>query len=71
MEEQTVKNRPKPVAAYPVLMKPGDVGKVIGEKRFLGKISRRTATAGIIALIKVAGGLISWNIYVVQYSRRI
>jgi adenylate cyclase len=68
--EQSVKNLPKPVGAYRVLMKPDAIGKVIGEKRFLGRISRRTAMAVIIILVMVAGGLISWNIYLHQ-SRRI
>ena len=68
--EQTVKNIPKPIGAYRVLMKPDAVGKVIGEKRFLGRISRRTAMAAIIVLVMVAGGLVSWNIYLHQ-SRRI
>jgi adenylate cyclase len=67
--EQPVKNIPKPVGAYRVLMKPDAVGKVIGEKRFLGRISRRTAMAAIIILVVVAGGLISWNIYLHQSKR--
>ena len=67
--EQPVKNIPKPVGAYRVLMKPDAVGKVIGEKRFLGRISRRTAMAAIIVLVMVAGGLISWNIYLHQSKR--
>ena len=67
--EQSVKNIPKPVGAYRVLMKPDAVGKVIGEKRFLGRISRRTAMAAIIILVMVAGGLISWNIYLHQSKR--
>jgi TolB-like protein len=50
-------------------MKPDAVGKVIGEKRFLGRISRRTAMAAIIILVMVAGGLISWNIYLHQSKR--
>jgi len=67
--EQSVKNIPKPVAAYRVLMKPEAVGKVIGEKRFLGRYSRRTALAAIIILAIVAGGLVSWNIYLHQSKR--
>jgi adenylate cyclase len=67
--EQSVKNIPKPIGAYRVLMKPDAVGKVIGEKRFLGRISRRTAMAAIIILVMVAGGLISWNIYLHQSKR--
>ena len=64
--EQSVKNIPKPVGAYRVLMRPDAAGKVIGEKRFLGRYSRRTATAAIIILVIVAGGLIGWNIYLQQ-----
>jgi adenylate cyclase len=68
--QQPVKNIPKPVGAYRVLMKPDAAGKVIGEKRFLGRYSRRTAIAAIIILIMVVGGLVSWNIYL-QQSKRI
>jgi adenylate cyclase len=67
--EQTVKNIPKPVGAYRVLMKPDAAGKVIGEKRFLGRYSRRTAMAAIIILVIVAGGLVSWNIYLQQSKK--
>jgi adenylate cyclase len=44
-------------------------GKVIGEKRFLGRFSRRTALAAIVILVVVAGGLISWNIYLQQQKK--
>jgi adenylate cyclase len=67
--EQSVKNIPKPVGAYRVLMKPDAAGKVIGEKRFLGRISRRTALAAIITLAVVAGSLIGWNIYLQQSKK--
>ena len=67
--EQSVKNIPKPVGAYRVLMKPDAVGKVIGEKRFLGRYSRRTAMAAIIILALAAGGLVSWNIYLHRSKR--
>jgi adenylate cyclase len=67
--EQSVKNIPKPVGAYRVLMEPEAVGKVIGEKRFLGRYSRRTAMAAIIILVIVAGGLVSWNIYLQQSKK--
>ncbi len=67
--EQSVKNIPKPVGAYRVLMKPDAAGKVIGEKRFLGRFSRRTALAAIIILVVVAGGLIGWNIYLQQSKK--
>jgi len=51
-------------------MKPEAVGKVIGEKRFLGRYSRRTAMAAIVILLVVAAGLVSWNIYL-QHSKKI
>jgi adenylate cyclase len=67
--EQSVKNIPKPVGAYRVLMKPDAAGKVIGEKRFLGRYSRKTAMAAIIILVIVAVGLVSWNIYLQQSKK--
>jgi adenylate cyclase len=67
--EQSVKNIPKPVGAYRVLMKPDAAGKVIGEKRFLGRYSRKTAIAASIILIMVVGGLVSWNIYLQQSKK--
>ena len=67
--EKSVKNIPKPVGAYRVLMKPDAVGKVIGEKRFLGRISRRAALITIITLAVVAGSLIGWNIYLQQSKK--
>jgi adenylate cyclase len=67
--EQSVKNIPKPVGAYRVLMKPDAAGKVIGEKRFLGRYSRKTAMAAIIILVMIAGGLVSWNIYLQQSKK--
>ena len=67
--EQLVKNIPKPIGAYRVLMKPEAAGKVIGEKRFLGRFSRRTALAAIVTLVVIAGGLIGWNIYLQQSKK--
>jgi adenylate cyclase len=64
--EHSVKNIAEPVRAYKVLMEPDDAGKVIGEKRFLGRISSRAAVAVIIILIIVAGALVGWNIYLQQ-----
>jgi adenylate cyclase len=66
---QTVKNIPDPVRAYKVLMDPEAAGKVIGEKRFLGRISRKVAITAILALAIVAGGLISYYIYLHQAGR--
>jgi adenylate cyclase len=67
--EHSVKNISEPVRVYKVLMEPEAVGKVIGEKRFIGRISRRTAMAAIIILLMVAGGLVSWNIYLQQSKK--
>jgi adenylate cyclase len=50
-------------------MKPDAAGKVIGEKRFLGRYSRRTAMAAIVILVVIAAGLVSWNIYLQQSSK--
>ena len=67
--EQTVKNIEKPVRIYRVLVDPEAAGKVIGEKRLLGKISRRAAVSAIVILAIVAGGLIGWNIYLHQSKK--
>jgi len=67
--EHTVKNIAEPVKVYRVLTEPEAVGKVIGEKRFLGKISRRASIAAIITLIVVAGSLAGWNFYLRQSKR--
>jgi adenylate cyclase len=67
--EHRVKNIHEPVQVYRVLTEPEAAGKLIGEKRFLGRFSRRTALAAIIALVIVAGGLIGWNIYLHQSKK--
>jgi adenylate cyclase len=67
--EHSVKNISEPVRVYRVLVEPEASGKVIGEKRFLGRISRRTAIAAIMILIVVAGGLAGWNFYLHQSKR--
>jgi adenylate cyclase len=67
--EHIVKNIADPVRVYRVLMEPEAAGKVIGEKRFLGRFSRRTAMAAIIVLLMVAGGLVGWNIYLQQSKK--
>ncbi len=67
--EQSVKNIDEPVRVYRVLTEPEAVGKVIGEKRFLGRFSRRTAMAAIIILGIVAGGVVGWNIYLQQSKK--
>ncbi len=68
--EHSVKNIAEPVRVYRVLMEPEAAGKVIGETRCLGRISRKTVMAEIIGLVIVAGGLIGWNIYL-QQSKKI
>jgi adenylate cyclase len=67
--EQSVKNIPKPVGAYRVLMRPDAAGKVIGEKRFLGRFSRKAALVAIVILVVVAGALVGWNIYLQQSKK--
>jgi adenylate cyclase len=67
--EHSVKNIAEPVRVYRVLMEPEAVGKVIGEKRFLGRFSRKTAMSAIILLVIVAGVLIGWNIYLQQSKK--
>jgi adenylate cyclase len=69
LAEHSVKNIAEPVRVYRILMEPEAAGKVIGEKRFLGKISRRAAIAVVIILIVVAGGLAGWNFYLRQSKR--
>jgi hypothetical protein len=51
---------------YRVLLEPEAAGKVIGEKKFLSRISRKAAIASIITLLIIAGGVIGWNIYLQQ-----
>jgi adenylate cyclase len=68
--EQSVKNIAEPVRVYRVLMEPEAAGKVIGEKRFLGRVSRRAAIAAFIILLIVAGAVIVWNIYL-QKAKKI
>ena len=69
--EHTVKNIPEPVIVYKVLMQPEAAGKVIGEKRFLGRITRRTAITAIISLIVIAVCLVAYNLYLPLEERRI
>jgi adenylate cyclase len=68
--EHSVKNIDEPVRVYRVLTAPEYVGRVIGEKTAAGKKWRRLAYTAVACLIVVAGGLISWNIYL-QKSRRV
>ena len=67
--ERAVKNISNPVRIYKILTKPEYAGKVIGEKRFLGWMSRKLAMSAILALTIVTGGLISYYIYLHQSGR--
>jgi adenylate cyclase len=67
--EHSVKNIAEPVRVYRILTEPEAAGKVIGEKRFLGRIPRKAAMVAIVILVIVAGGLIGWNIYLHQSKR--
>jgi adenylate cyclase len=61
--EQSVKNIPKPVGAYRVLMEPDAVGKIIGEKR---KTKRWMAIAAAVVILI---GLAGWYLYIEQSKR--
>lgn len=64
--EHTVKNISEPVRVYRVLMVPGDAGKVIGEKNFIGRISRKTSIVALIGLVIIAASIIGWIAYLQQ-----
>ena len=61
--EQEVKNIPKPVPAYRVLMNADAAGKVIGKYRSRTTQLRWTATGGLIVLMLVVGVWAIWNFY--------
>ena len=67
--EQKVKNIANPVRLYKIIMDPDAAGKVIGEKQVLGQTSRKVAITVILALAIIAGGLISYYIYLHQSGR--
>jgi adenylate cyclase len=67
--EHAVKNIANPVRVYKILTEPECAGKVVGEKRFLGRISRRVAIASILASAIIIGGLVSYYIYLHQSGR--
>jgi adenylate cyclase len=58
--ERAVKNISNPVRIYKILTEKEYAGKVIGEKRFLGWMSRKLAMLSMVALAIVTGGLISY-----------
>lgn len=67
--EHAVKNIANPVRVYKVLTEPEFAGKVIGEKGFLGWMSRKVALAVILALAIATGGLVSYYIYLNRSGR--
>ena len=67
--EHAVKNIANPVRVYKILTNPECAGKVIGEKRFWGWMSRRVAMASILSLAIIIGGLVSYYIYLHQSGR--
>ena len=67
--EHIVKNIVKPVRVYKVLTAKEHSGKVIGEKRFVGRLSRKSALAAILILSITSAGLISYYLYLHQSGR--
>ena len=67
--EHAVKNIANPVRVYKVLTEPEYAGKVIGEKRFLGWMSRKLAMSAILASAVIIGGLVSYYIYLHRSGR--
>ena len=67
--EHPVKNIANPVRVYKILTEQEFAGKVIGEKRFLGWMSRKVAMTAILALAIVTGGLVSYYIYLYQSGK--
>jgi adenylate cyclase len=61
--EQSVKNIPKPVRAYNIIMDPQAAGKVIGEKRIRSKPLQWAVAAIGVAVIGFAA-LAVWNYYI-------
>jgi adenylate cyclase len=59
--EQSVKNIPRPVRAYKVLLGPKYAGKMIGEKRV--KSGRWEAIGGLLVIVFVLGALAVWYAY--------
>ena len=68
--EHRVKNIADPVRIYKVLTKPEFAGKLIGEKQYLGRVSRKIAITAILTLAIVTGGLLLYYVYL-HHSGRI
>ncbi|CAB5124059.1 FIG140336: TPR domain protein [Olavius algarvensis associated proteobacterium Delta 3] len=67
--EHSVNNIANPVRIYKILTAPEHAGKVIGEKRFIGQMSRKLAIATILTLGIITVGLISYYVYLYQSDR--
>ena len=67
--EHAVKNIANPVRVYKILTDPECAGKVIGERRFLGRMSRRVALAIILTSAIIIGGLVSYYIHLYQSGK--
>jgi adenylate cyclase len=67
--EHAVKNIANPVRVYKILTEPQCAGKVLGEKRFLGIMSRRVAMSAILISAIIICGLVSYYIYLHQSGR--
>jgi len=61
--EQSVKNIPRPIRAYKVLMEEEHAGKVIGEEKLQPKQWRWAGIGAVAILIMVAGIFAIWNFY--------
>ena len=67
--DHPVKNIANPIRVYKVLTEQEFAGKVIGEKRFLGRMSRKAAMAFILASTIIIGGLVSYYFYLHKSGR--
>lgn len=65
----TLKNISEPVRVYRVLTDPEDAGKVVGEKGFIGRFSRKAAILTIIGLVLTTAGLMGWNVYLQRFEK--
>ena len=67
--EHAVNNIANPVRVYKILTNPECAGKVLGEKRFLGRMSRRVALSAIMISAIIIGVLVSYYIYLYQSGK--
>ncbi len=67
--EQRVKNIASPVRVYKILTEPKYDRKVIGERQFFSRISRKVAVTAVLFFAIVTGGLVVYQIYLYQSGR--